>query len=380
MSRARRRRIGITERLLQDGRRVYDPDLEEQAELSRLEALGLVQLQHGQYFLCVDHRDDRDLPYARNRLCRERIPLRAVGHPDDPTQPEDDGKYICRCGRTHYPLRRQRTLYPMVRVSFSVDASAGFLEGLLCQVDEACCRLDGVPTFRLAHGGREVHCCLLDACEGSRFAQRGFAATNPTVYIAIDHVRAERFAGGEAILWIPFHELVAEGLPAVIRAFDRLVTRELPLEVREAQPLTWMPPPATQPRVHHEMLGVRKLVMTTVAAHLDGVEVIGGESPGLLSVLRYFADRWLEDQRDGKRAGDFCLYTPDDVLDELIARGQTKAKDRGAMRKHIGRVRDAIPERYKEATGLRLRDDEVLQNVPGQGYRLNPETVFVVVE
>ena len=70
------------------------------------------------------------------------------------------------------------------------------------------------------------------------------------------------------------------------------------------------------------------------------------------------------------------------VLHEAFARQltSTKAKDRGAMRKHIGRVRDAIPERYKEATGLRLRDDEVLQNVPGQGYRLNPETVFVVVE
>lgn len=380
MSRARRRRMSITERLLQDGRRVYDPDLEEQAELARLEALGLVQLQRGQHFLCVDHRDDRDLPYARNRLCRERIPLRAVGHPDDPTQPEDDGKYICRCGRTHYPLRRQRTLYPMVRVSFSVDASAGFLEGLLRQVDEACCRLDGVPAFRLVHGGREVHCCLLDACEGSRFAQRSFAATNPTVYVAIDRVRAKRFVGDEPILWIPFHEIASEGLPAVVRVFDQLNARELSLKVRESQPSPWMTPGTTQPRVHHEMLGVRKLVVTGDAAYLDDVEIIGSERPGWLAVLRYFADRWLEDQRDGKRAGDFCLHTPDDVLDELLKQGRTKATESGAMRKHIGRVRVAIPERYEAATGLRLRDGEVLQNVPGQGYRLNPETVLVVVE
>ena len=380
MRRSRRHRPGITERLLKDSRRVFDPDVEEQAELTRLEGLGLVQIQRGQYFLCIDHGDDLDLPYARNRLCRERIPLRELGHRDDPTQPEDDGRYICRCGRTHYPLRRKRTLYPMAVVSLTAEASAGFLEGLLHQVDGACCQLDGVPAFRLAYVGREVHCCLLDACEGSRFAQRGFAATNPTVYVAIDRVRAKRFVGDEPILWVPLHEIASEGLPAVLRVFDQLNSRELSLKVRESQPLPWTVPTTPQSRVHHELLGVRKLVVTGAAAYLDDVEILGSEAPGLLAVLRYFADRWLEDQRAGKRAGDFCLHTPDDVLDELLEQEQTKAKDRGVMRKHIARVRDAIPERYEAAKGLRLGDDEVLQNVPRQGYRINPETVFVVVE
>ena len=57
------------------------------------------------------------------------------------------------------------------------------------------------------------------------------------------------------------------------------------------------------------------------------------------------------------------------------ARREVRAQP-ATVRRQLVRLRAGVVERYQQATGLRLPDDEVVENVGGQGYRLNPTRVL----
>ena len=47
------------------------------------------------------------------------------------------------------------------------------------------------------------------------------------------------------------------------------------------------------------------------------------------------------------------------------------------MRQRITRFRDTIEKKFLEALDVQLADDDVIQNDPGRGYRLNPYLLLV---
>ena len=47
------------------------------------------------------------------------------------------------------------------------------------------------------------------------------------------------------------------------------------------------------------------------------------------------------------------------------------------MRQRITRLRDTIEKKFLEALDVQLADDDVIQNDPRRGYRLNPYLLLV---
>lgn len=375
-ARRRRRLKSATERLLQDGRVVDDPNEDERAELHRLEQkLGLIEVSWRQYFLCVDHADDEDLVHAWKRDCDQKIEIDPVAV-DDPIQHEDDLRYVCRdCGRVHWPTRRRRTLYDRAVVAMPDQRIAGFFERCVQELDHRAQQLDGLPVYRLGIAGREVHACLLDVCTETRFATRSFATTNAVVYVtAAPRVFTDRFAGGDDWLRpLPLHELAEHGSPALrarlgVRAADPM------LAVAEPPARAYLPLRSPAPRVHHKRAGIHDLVIAEKSVSLNGVEVLSSRAKVQVAVVKALATRRLEDLSASRGANE-CKWVHAKTLLEVLG-ATTATDDAETVSKHINRARADIPAKYEEQTGIAVGPDEIIESSP-KGYRLNPLHVAV---
>jgi hypothetical protein len=373
----RRRRIKTaTERLLQDGRVVDDPTEDERAELRRLEqGLGLIEVSWRTYFLCVDHADDVDLVHAWKRDCDQKIEIDSVAA-DDPIQHEDDLRYVCReCGRVHWPTRRRRTLYDRAVVSMPDERIASFLEHCARELDPRAQQLDGLPVYRLAIAGREVHACLLDVCTETRFATRSFATTNAVVYVtSAPRVFTDRFAGGDEWLRpLPLHELAEHGSPA-LRSRLQARAADPMLAAAERPARAYLPLRSPAPRVHRQRMGVHDLVIGDRTVTLDGVEVLSSRAKTQVAVLAALAKRRVEDLAAGRTADECRWFHTKTLLEALGA--ATATDDAETIAKHINRARADIAAKYEEQTGIVIGDSEIIESSP-KGYRLNPARVAV---
>jgi hypothetical protein len=368
-----RRWPSVTERLLEHGRTVDDPDQQERTELARLEEQGLIEVAWSRYFLCVDHADDRDLVHAHDRVCNHKIPLIEGDHPDDPFQREDDRYYECGgCGRLHWPGRRERTTYQRATVTVSLEQAAGWLGAQLQGLDSAPYRLHRGGVWRLRHGDSEAHVCLLDGCLDTRFATREFAVFNNGVFVVLDHrVFADRFIDADWLRAVTLHSIAERGVVALQERLDELGSSMAPLAFREPTVRPWAPVRQPAPRVTRRVLGMHKLELLVDRALLDGVEVVPPEATAQLRVLEFFAARYREDLLDGKRPEDHCLYSPEEVLDDLQERRVASTEAPGTVRRQITRLRNLVAQRYLDETGIKLDQDEFIENVAGAGFRLN---------
>ena len=372
-----RRFPGVTERLLEDGRTIDEPDELERTELERLESMGLVSVRWSQTFLCVDHGDDHDLRYAHDRACNQRISL-TTGHRDDPCREEDDREYICpACGRAHWPLRRRRTLYPQARIGLAQEDVATWLEAQLGKIVDSPGRIGTAAVWRFPQDDDELYVVLLDACLDTRYATRGFARSQRVLYVVIDHrAFSARFIDADWLRFVFLHEVVAGGL-AGLR--ERLTERGPgPLLCQEPATPVWLPMRSPQPRAASRVLGMHRLELAEGVAKLDDVVVVPSGAEALLEVLGFFAARWREDMLDGKGAADHCAYSPDEVLEDQEERGVAKTQAAGTIRRHINRLRNTIQRRYMDATGLGIGKDAVVERVEGGGFRLNASTAVVM--
>lgn len=375
-ARRRRRLKSATERLLQEGRVVDDPTEDERAELRRLEEdLGLIEVSWRKYFLCVDHADDEDLVHAWKRDCDQKIEIDPVAA-DDPIQHEDDLRYVCReCGRVHWPTRRRRTLYDRAVVAMPDERIAGFLERCVRELDPRAQQLDGLPVYRLAIAGREVHACLLDVCTETRFATRSFATTNAVVYVtAAPRVFTDRFAGGnEWLRPLALHELAEHG-GQVLRARLESRAADPMLAVAEPPARAYLPLRSPAPRVHRQRMGIHDLVIGAKTVTLDGVEVLSSRAKTQVAVVAALAKRHVEDLAAGRAAGESRWFHTKTLLEALGA--ATATDDAETIAKHINRARGDIAAKYEEQTGIAIGDSEIIESSP-RGYRLNPARVAV---
>jgi hypothetical protein len=368
-----RRWPSITERLLEHGRTVDDPDQQERTELARLEEQGLIEVAWSRYFLCVDHADDRDLVHAYDRVCNHKIPLVEGDHPDDPFQREDDRYYECGgCGRLHWPGRRRRTTYERATISVTLERAASWLEGQLLGLGVTPYRLHQGGVWRFQHGADEAHVCLLDACLDTRFATREFAVSNNEVFVVMDHrVFADRFVDADWLRVVDLHSVAGRGVVALQERLDEACGTAGHLAFREPTVRPWAPVRQPAPRVSHRVLGMHKLELFEDRALLDGVVVVPPEATAQLRVLEFFAARYREDLLDGKHPEDHCLYSPEEVLDDLQERRVASTEAPGTVRRQITRLRNLVAQRYLDETGIKLDQDEFIENVAGAGFRLN---------
>lgn len=373
----RRRRLkSATERVLQDGRVVDDPTEDERGELRRLEEnLGLIEVSWRRYFLCVDHADDEDLVHAWKRDCDQRIELDVVDD-DAAIQHEDDLRYVCReCGRVHWPTRRRRTLYDRAVVAMRDERIIGFFANCVRELDPRAQQLDGLPVYRLAIAGREVHVCLLDVCTETRFATRSFATTNAVVYVtAAPRVFTDRFSGGDAWLRpLPLHELAEHGSPA-LRARIKVLAADPMLAVAEPPARAYLPLRNPAPRVHRQRVGIHDLVIGEKTVTLNGVEVLSSRAKTQVAVVAALAKRRVEDLAAGRTADECRWFHTKTLLEALGA--ATATDDAETITKHINRARADIVAKYEEQTGIAISDSAIIESSP-KGYRLNAARVAV---
>ena len=97
-----------------------------------------------------------------------------------------------------------------------------------------------------------------------------------------------------------------------------------------------------------------------------GVE-IGGAGFELVKAL---AVEFKEDVTS-TRAPDECRFVEAEILAGRLG------IDQQGLRQRITRFRDTIEKRFLVAFDVQLADDDVIQNDPGQGYRLNPYLLLV---
>jgi len=369
-----------TERLLQDGRVVDEPTQEERVELQRLAALGLVEVSWRRYFLCVDHHDDEDLVHAYRRDCDQKIELRNPepgDDDDDVLQHEDDLQYPCpQCGRVHWPMRRQRTLYDRAIVSMPPARVIAFFAQHVRQVDARAEQPDELPTFRLRIQGREVYACLLDECLESRFATRGFATSNRIVYVTSSpRLFADRVPVGEEWLQpLALHEIAAGGAAVLQERLAAQALEGLPRSLKETADRPYLPGRRPEPRVHRVFLGIHDLMVGEATISLDGVEVLSARARMQVALIKELADRRIEDLRDGRKS-DQCRWVLAKAL--LTKLGEaTKANDAETVSKYLNRARTDIASKYEEETGRPLGPEEIIES-SAKGFRLNPARVAV---
>lgn len=309
---------------------------------------------------------------ARDAGCAHH-PTRACGAwvivPEDLTaEQEDEGAVVCgACGVEHAPLRDGRTLHARLAVS-TLDAGIdAWMEAAVRRLDPSARRLRQGVAWPLAVGDEDVEVVWLDRSAATTLASRAYAAARAVVYVVTaSRPWSTRFLEDPWLTPVPLGEWIARGDDAVL---DALARRAEPPLVREPAVRAWSPNRRLEERAVAVPLGARALVVAADRATLDGHEVIGRDGTAVLGVLRLLVERWRDDLAAGKEPAAHCVWTPEELAADLGAQTAT-------VRRQLVRLRGGVIERFQQATGVRLPDDEVVENVEGQGYRLNPTRVL----
>ncbi len=309
---------------------------------------------------------------ARDAGCAHH-PTRACGAwvvvPDGLTaEQEDEGAVVCgACGVEHAPLRDGRTMHMRMAVSVVEDGVEAWMDAAVRRLDPSARRLRQGVAWQLALADADVELVWLDRSASTPLASRAYAAARAVVYVVTaSRTWSTRFRDDPWLAPVPLGEWIARGDDAV---HDALARRAEPPLVREPAMRTWSPNRRVEERAVVVPLGARALVVGADRATLDGQEVIGRDGTAILALLRLLVERWRDDLAAGKEPAAHCTWTPEELAADLGAQPAT-------VRRQLVRLRAGVVERYQQATGVRLPDDEVVENIEGQGYRLNPTRVL----
>jgi hypothetical protein len=373
--------------VLEDGFWVRDPSECSRAAVARGVEAGLVDARWWRAFPCVadDPADDVDPEAPADRSCPAWVALpegwveRVPGEdaPDeawDTWSAQPDTLDCPGCGRQHRVGRFPRPACDAVRTRLLDEGVRLFMAAQLEALDRDTRPLRQGVGWRSVLGDDEVAVVWLDRSLEGRTTTRSFGAAQPTVYVTHAPGRwSARFRDEPNVVVLGLADWVASGAPALLDAVAR--TCRQPLLVSEPGLRPWARIRSPGPRVVPQPLGGRLLVVEPARATVDGVEVIGRDGRGVLALLGFLVDRWREDVADGKAPADHCVWTPEDIVSGMRDTGSATTASPATVRRQISRLRSGITRRYLDATGVRLDEDAVVENVVGQGYRVHPGAV-----
>lgn len=332
--------------LLQDGRRFDQPSADQLQLAESLERQGLIRVEHTQTFRCVDWDNDADLALAHDPSCPGVLPyLGACEH-------------TCEsCGRSHWPDQLHKTLRPRLRVWVQGEGIQAWMDALLHRSGLQVTRAPSAPIWRVTRGFSEVILCLPDLLPVGASIPFGHV-----LQIWVDPRRGLAPSGALALADFVEHperigSVLAEALGQPMLCAEPVAPR---WSVRQV--------PSTPRRVHERRLGAREVLVASNGVTLDGFPVLTSRARGLIPILSFLVRRWAEDLADGKHPQDFCCFTPAELALELEG-----GRSPETLKRQLNRLRARLSEGYEKQSGRSLGRSEVVELVPGQGYRLRPE-------
>ena len=347
----------LLERLLEDGRTLVAPDDAEQEAAAALVEAGLLVCREGEVFRCFDPAED---------VCQDH-PTRACSAW---VWADGGGDAVCRaCGTEHEQPAAARRLRSAVQVSRDAAGLDRWLEASVRAVDADARRLRAGAAWSLAVDDADVEVVWLDADTPEALTSRAYATSRAVLYVvACPRVWAGRFGQEPWLTPLSLATWFVEG-PAAVR--EALAGRT----AAPAAELPWASSRRVTPRVLPLPLGARLLEVDAERAQLDGHEVVGRDGVAVLALLRVFVSRWREDLADGKAPDDFCVWSVDELRSALV-QAEGRRPDPATVRRQLQRLRRGMRDRYQQATGVALGEDDVIERLPGEGYRLHPTRVL----
>ena len=385
--RGRRLDADAVAEVLEDGFWVREPTECVRAAVALAVGAGLVDPRWWRTFPCAaeDPADDVDPEAPADRTCPAWVALPEGWVEQAPGEDAADeawdtwaaqpGMLDCPgCGRQHRVGLFPRPACDAVRTRLLDEGVRSFMAAQLEALDPDTRPLRQGVGWRSVLGDDEVAVVWLDRSLEGRTTTRSFGAAQPTVYVTHAPRRwSARFRDEPNVVVLGLADWVAGGAPALLDVVARACRH--PLLVSEPGLRPWARIRAPGPRVVHQPLGGRLLVVEPARATLDGVEVIGRDGRGVLAVLGFLVARWREDVADGKAPADHCVWTPEDIVAGLRDIGVGATDSPATVRRQLSRLRVGVARRYLETTGVRLGEDAVVENVVGQGYRVHSGAV-----
>lgn len=360
------------EAVLEDGRRLISPPARQRAALDSLAAAGLIRVTRDQVARCADAQEA--LTSRGPRACSEWVQV-----PGDTTEQDViAGAIVCpACGTELRLWERGRPFREQWTVAADEEGIRAWMEAAVHKLDPHARRLREGLAWLVSVGDRDITLVWLDRSLDTRLATRAYASAQTVVYVVTTPRRwSGRFREDPWLEPVSLGEWFERGDAVVLESVAR---RLLPPLAQEPAARPWASSRSPEPFAFTRALGARRLLVGRSRATLDEVEIVGPEGTSVLGVLRALVLRWREDLADGKSPEDFCVWTPEEILAALQDSGTVTTDSPPTIRRQLARLRTGISERYQRATGIRLADDEVIENVSGLGYRINPSRILALL-
>jgi hypothetical protein len=373
--------------VLEDGFWTVSPSVAVRDAVAHAAAAGLVCATWWRVLACVaeDPSDDPDPEAPAERTCPAwmDLPGQWLEAPPDAVAPDSawdtwwaqpDTLTCGACGRVHRLREYPRVADDAVSTCMLDDGVRAWMAAQLRALDDDVRPLRHGVGWRAWLEADEVAVVWLDRSLDGRTTTRSFGAAQPTVYVTHAPRRwSARFRDEPNVVLLRLADWMARGSSALVDAVDRASGQ--PLLVSEPGLRPWARIRSPEPPVVVQPLGARVLVVEAARATLDGVEVIGRDGRGVLALLGFLVDRWREDVVDGKGVADHCTWRPEDIAAGLRDTGTARTDSPATVRRQLSRLRAGIARRFLDATGVRLDEDAVVENVAGEGYRIQPRAV-----
>lgn len=361
------------DRLLRDGITIAAPTPEMRSTAGELEKLGLIQGHSVEYVHCADP-EDRD--YCRsNRHCPGRI--RLGGAVDEYCCPE--------CDRLVYATSDGKRRHRELRIEVSESGVVAYVDNRLEESGyKATCVRRGV--FRIDTEPLGVFLCIADYCDDVKFLAREWASTQPTVYLTVNPLAAERFLNEAWLARVSLAELVREEVD-LDDLIERTATSGPPTSVRHASVPVYtvtVRPQDSEGKDIHNTDRLFTVELDDGVVRIEGQRVIAAQALTRYRIFRVLWERFVEDLANGTPPEKFRATDIDTMLRDLQESSGKELVDELNIRRALNRLQTDIMEALRRELGLPIQRDDIVETCrwKGQaradhGYRLNPRRIAI---
>lgn len=341
---------------------MIDPDATDLDALTRIEA-GPGAVTRDEVVRCHDPDVD-DVGVG----CGAWVPVPASGDEDEALSDELEGRVRCpRCDRAIRPLFERRARHRRCIVTLPSERVDAWLNALVRDAFPDARRLRGECAWWLDEDASTA-LVWLDGAQHGRAATVAFATSHAVIYVLTDSAPwTARLRDRPGVPWIAVADMLEGGVPALREAAKRAAP--LPPSTTAAESRPWAAIRAPTPGVLVDLRGAHLLELRDEGVRLDGVLVLPADS-ALTATLAFFVQRWREDIGAGKAPDDHCTFRAEEIAEEHGGAA-------GRIHRQLSRLRASLRDAYHAATGRTVGEDDVIESVGRQGYRLRPGTAVL---